>query len=152
MTIQPSVQQFPTAPDGGESKEQKGPAAGEKAQERKERLIKSTRVEFGFFLRKKVDGRVVREWQFPPFKRQAELKVEPPPVPPADPATADQQAADEPVMQVQALTLDPTSGGGDAPSSEESSTTYEGGLFFRTESVTPPDWGGSQGNEPPATA
>jgi hypothetical protein len=149
MSTQPNLQQFPTAPGGEGAKEQKGPAAGEKAQERKERLIKSTRVEFGFFLRKKVDGRVVREWQFPPFKRQAELKVQPPPVPPADAPAADQQAADEPVMQVQALTLDPTSGGGGAPSSEESTTTYEGGLFFRTESVTPPDWDGGGAVEPP---
>lgn len=149
MSTRPSVEQFP-APGGEQSKEQKGPAPGEKVQPRKERIIKSTRVEFGFFLRKKVDGRVVREWQFPPFKRQAELKPEPLPVPPADPPTADQQAGDEPVTQVQALTLDPPSGGGGAPSSEESSTTYEGGIFFRTETVSPPEWDGGGPDVPPS--
>ncbi len=149
MSTQPSIQHFPKAPGEDEVQGQGAPAAGEEVQPRKETIIKSTRVEFGFFLRKKVDGRVVREWQFPPFKRQAELKAEPPPVPPADPTTADQQAGDEPVTQVQALTLDPTSGGGGAPPSEESSTTFEGGLFFRTETVSPPEWEGGGADIPP---
>ncbi|MGD2113866.1 MAG: hypothetical protein PVG07_02365 [Acidobacteriota bacterium] len=123
------------------------------ARARDERVLRRTRVELGIFVRKIVDGRVVRQWQFPP-KRRAE--AEQAPVREMRASGAERAAAQEPPAppapppQMLAAQAPATDDGGS--SSDEKTTTYEAGFFFRTESVSPPEWGGSEGTEPPDDA
>jgi hypothetical protein len=138
MSTQPSVQEFPKVPGDEADRYEGEPGTKNDVKAREERIIKSTRVEFGIFVRKVVDGRVVRQWQFPPGGRRkdeaavqgAELRAEPP---------EGRAAAPEPDFQAISAPLSSTGDGGD--SGEKTTTTYEAGVFFRTESVSPPDWG-----------
>jgi len=157
MSTQPSVKQFPTAPGDQLGGSRQEPGAGERPRVTEEKLIKATRFEFGVFIRKVVDGRVVRQWQFPPKKRRPAPTITPPPVPQPDAGVGTEQAASpEQAPQVRALALEaaapegaPSTDGSTDSSGDGSSTTYEVGFFFTSETVTPPDYGGDQSSEPP---
>jgi len=157
MSTQPRLQQVPTTqgdPLGGSRQE---PGAGERPRVTEEKIIKTTRFEVGFFVRKVVDGRVVRQWQFPPAKQRPVSAAAPPPAPPASSGGETDQAASDEAPQIRALALessastggDQATGGSTDSSGDGSSTTYEVGFFVRTETVTPPDFGGDQSSEPP---
>ncbi len=125
-----------------------------------EKILKTTRFEVGFFVRKVVDGQVVRQWQFPREKRRAIVPDPPRPVPQGGAAGGtEQSAAAEPAPQVRALALEaaapegaPSTDGSTDGSGDSSTTTYEVGFFVRTETVSPPDYGGDKGSEPPPGA
>lgn len=150
MSTQPMVQELPRAQDDRLDGNQPGPGAGERPRVTEQKIIKTTRFEVGFFVRKVVDGRVVRQWQFPPEKRRPVSAVapSPPPVPQPVPAGGPEQAAasgEDPQVQTFALNASvpedpPPSDGSTDNSGNSSSTTFEAGFFVRTESVSPPDY------------
>lgn len=158
MSAQPRPQGVPTTSGDQLGGSRQEPGVGERPRLKEKKLIKSTRFEVGFFVRKVVDGRVVHRWQFPPGKHRPEdpartQKSE-------DKAAAgggtDPKAEPGSQPQVRALAFEaaapetaPSTDGSTDSSGDSSSTTYEVGFFVRTETVSPPDYGTSKGGSDP---
>lgn len=117
---------------------------------RRYEVVRRTRVEIGIFFRKVVDGRVVRQWHFPPLRGESE-PVSDQVVVQESVGTPESQEGQPPShFEARALEQTPRSSEDRTGSStEEGSTSYEAGIFFRTESVSPGDYGGEGGEEPP---
>lgn len=137
---QPAADQYPSPVDPNDSGN-RPEQEGKQAPKRKTRRSVERRFELGFFVRKVVNGRVVRHWHFPPTKRTDQPVPKPPPRPAAPEAPRDQPPTtgeDEAVARTLALS---TADSGDVASTddgsttEETSTTYEVGFFLRTSST-----------------
>lgn len=102
-------------------------------------------MEFGFFLRKIVNRRVVSEWQFPRWRRhqagQHSMGGDPGlQQASAAPVSAAHDAGAPPAGEPRTFAMQSTAAEEDDDGSTSEETSYEAGFFVRTESSSPPDY------------
>jgi len=140
VSTQRRLQSLPEAPDVGEERSREATGADQQPKAREARVIRRKRIELGFFIRRRVDGRLKYLLQIPPAKRRFELPEgdEKSPGQETPEANRQQGGSEEVQPQTIALALTSAPGGGVQEQSNSAgtddsgpihSTSYEIGFY-----------------------